>query len=243
MEKMEHEFLPDTEPISEVELLIFLLDGSGSMTETKTPDGREKVEYLIEILNGEGGLIERLRKSESASRYRVHTIYFSEKIEEEKGYIELKDVIIKNAVEVAGGGQTAIAKAIDNATKILDEFSNDQMLPKEKWASAFLFTDGQENMGGNVQESANRFKTHLLSPILAIIGIGEEADENLLLEIANYATDKQRRHLDEANVLKYLPDRDKLYLRGHEEGILTRDKAEILRQFVYVLSTTKIEKL
>jgi len=36
------------------------------------------------------------------------------------------------------------------------------------------------------------------------------------------------------HVLQHLPNKNKLYLRGHEAGFFT--KAEALRQFVYVLS-------
>ena len=245
MERMEDDFLPEipeTEPISEVELLLFLLDGSGSMTETKTPDNRPKVQYIMDILNGEDGLIERLKSSSAAGRFRVQTIYFSENVVADNVYTELKDVSIKNAVEIAGGGQTAIAKAIDKAKDLLDKYRDDMMLPSNKMATAFLITDGMENMGGNVRESANKFQAHELSPILATVGIGKEADEDLLLDIATYTNDIQKRHLGYANVLQSLINKDKLYLRGHYKGILTKEKANTLRQFVYILSKTKKEE-
>jgi len=102
-----------------------------------------------------------------------------------------------------------------------------------------LITDGLETEGGDVRKAANIFKAHPITPILATVGIGDDANEELLIDIASPCSERQRRHLEWKHVLKHLPNKEKLYLRGHEKGILTEDKAEALRQFVYVLSTTK----
>ncbi len=68
------------ESLGQVELLIFILDGSASMYENNTFDGIRKSDHLVSILND---TLERLLPSSNLSIFRISLIYFSDKIIEE----------------------------------------------------------------------------------------------------------------------------------------------------------------
>ena len=109
-------------------------------------------------------------------------------------------------------------------------------------ATVFLFTDGQENVRGkdDVIQEAKKLLTYPLSPVIATISFGSDADESLLMEIASKPNDRQIRHLDISGVLSELPDTNKLYLQGHaSDGTITRRKIEAIRNFVETLSVTR----
>ena len=222
--------------IEEAELLMFLLDGSGSMAETTTHDGRQKVEHLMEVMSA---LLDRLKRGTAAARFRAQAIYFAAQPIPMPKYHMLNEFVVENPVEKTGGGSTAIAKTLDTTGSLLDSFESDETLPDDKYATVFLVTDGQENMGGDVPKASSKLKGHLIAPIIATVGIGADADESLLLETASETSERQLRHLGDYGLLKYMPDQSKLYLRAHEAGRITEDTAEALRRFVYVLSATK----
>lgn len=222
--------------IEEVELLLFLLDGSGSMTETQTHDGRPKVDHLMEIMND---LIPRLRSSEAAPRFRCQAVYFSAAPHTKNNYQALNEFAIENPVQIAGGGMTAIAATLENALEILEKFDKDQTLPPQKLSTVFLITDGQETSGGDVRNAASRLKGNRIAPMLATVGIGDDVDEQLLLDIASEPTPRQLKHLDNHQLLDYIPDKSHLYLRAHEKGRITKNTAEALRRYVQVLSESR----
>jgi len=233
-------------PLEEVELLVFVLDGSGSMTYTDTEDKRSRADHLCELLKA---TLERLTTSTRSSAYRVSFVYFSDKVyvEEVGGrkYFTLNEALqlLKNPVQVAGGQSTWIAGGLRKALEIINEFDRDESLPIKKRVTVFLFTDGAENVEGKdaVRQVANEIKTHRLAPILATVSFGteQETDKVLLKEIASEASEKQKRHLQMAGVISHLPDPNKLFIDGHVGGQITKQKAEALRNFVYVLSATR----
>ncbi|MBD3157567.1 MAG: VWA domain-containing protein [Candidatus Lokiarchaeota archaeon] len=223
------------EAIEEVELLLFLLDGSGSMTQTNTHDKRKKVEHLMDVMTD---FIPRIKSSSAAPRFRVQNVYFSDKPYPQAQYQTIGDFEIDNPVEKAGGGRTAIADTLLKSRDLIDEFNGDDTLPNDKYATVFLITDGRETSQGDVEGSASMLKGHSVGPLLATVGVGKDADEDLLLKIASEPTPRQIRHLDQHHLLQYMPNQDKLYLRAHEEGQITKKTAEALRRFVYVLSKT-----
>jgi len=165
---------PQSMPVSEVELLVFVMDGSGSMNETNTPDGRRKADHLYDIVKG---VIERLQKRTKIDAFRVSFVYFSDsvKIEEKNGlkYFLLSDALqlLKNPLDVTGGGSTAIADALATVKEILKEFSADEGLPDDKKATIFLFTDGEENVRAkdDVVNEAADLKSLSLSPTIATV--------------------------------------------------------------------------
>ena len=230
-------------PVEEVELIILILDGSGSMKWKKTThDGKSKVHHLMQILDG---FLVRLKNSENAGRYRIAPVYFASKIFTESTlYAPPTTVEIQNPVIRAGAGKTAIAKALRKCTEIFEEFINDETLPDEKYCTVFLFTDGNDDVSGDnaVRNAAKDLKKHLQDisnePNLATIAFGSKADESLLQEIASSLSERQKRHLFHALVLNQLPNKEKMFIRGHSQGLMTQDIVESLKRFVWVLSTT-----
>jgi len=70
-------------PVEEVELLVFVMDGSGSMGSTDTFDRRRRADHLHELVKA---TLERLAKSTRKDIYRVSFIYFSDNVHvEEQG--------------------------------------------------------------------------------------------------------------------------------------------------------------
>jgi hypothetical protein len=70
---------PTMGSLSEAELLVFLLDGSGSMCNpddggTATYDGRTKAAHLCEIAKE---VLSRLNRSEKRDTFRVALVYFA----------------------------------------------------------------------------------------------------------------------------------------------------------------------
>lgn len=235
-------------PLEEVELLVFVLDGSGSMDYNDTYDKRSRAEHLCELLRA---TLERLARSSRRSAYRVNFVYFSDGVyvEEVGGrkYFTLDEALqlLKNPVQVAGGRSTWIAGGLRKALEIIEEFERDESLPERKKVTVFLFTDGAENVEGKdaVRRYANEIKAHRLAPILATVSFGteQETDKDLLKSIASEASDRQKRHLKIAGVISHLTDPNRLFIDGHVGGEITKQKAEALRNFVYVLSATRKE--
>ena len=228
---------------AEAELLVFVLDGSGSMMEQKTFDNKPKVEHLLEIMRN---LLDRLSRSSKKPAFRVSFIAFSQTaiIQEHQGnaYYSLDDAIkiLANPVVIAGGRNTAIADAINKVTEVLNQFNKDEGIPSQKHATIFLLTDGQENVRSrdDVILEAKTITSSALAPTLATISFGVDADENLLMEIASSPNERQIRHLDMAQVLNHLPNDKKLFIQGHANGNISQEKAEALRSFVETLSQT-----
>lgn len=236
-------------PIDEVELLIFLLDGSGSMNWRSNYDsngnryGKKKVDYQTELVEG---LIDRLKNSSVRGRFRCVIIYFATKIyfddKLQSKYTTLDNIKVENAVQKAKAGRTAIVKALKSAEKIIDTFIQDKSLPKEKFASIFLFTDGgeSENTSGRkaVEEITEQIKSGKILPSLATISFGPKAHESLLEKISSDLRPNQLRALNNAGILRHLTNINKAFIQGHENGVITDEKIEILRTFVYVMSST-----
>ncbi|MEM3564669.1 MAG: VWA domain-containing protein [Candidatus Jordarchaeaceae archaeon] len=232
--------------VSSAELLVFVMDGSGSMLEPKTYDGKPKIDHLWDIVKA---VLERLNTSSKRGTFRVSFIYFSEKpiLEEVGGAIYFPvDVALnhlKKATDVAGSGNTWIAGAVAKAGDVIDTFSGDIGVPKEKYATVFLFTDGLVTVGTNadVENEAKKLLSRT-DPIttIATISFGLDADENLLKKIASRPKDIQLQVLDKAGVISELPDPNTLFVQGHAQGELTKTKAQVIRNFVETLSLTKL---
>lgn len=235
------------------ELLLFVMDGSGSMHKKTTHDNREKVEHQKDIVNA---LIERLNKSPKSPMYRVSLIYFSDQpyveTENDKVYFTLSEVLqkgINNSCEIAGGGTTSIACALGEAMNIIEKFEMDEGIPDKKHSTVFLFTDGRETDENGqetdenkikVEAAASSLKSYQSCPSIATISFGMEADEELLKNIASGPNSMQKRKLDLARVLAQLPDENKLFIQGHSSGDVTLEKATALRNFVNILSNTQL---
>lgn len=239
--------------LAEVELAIFLLDGSGSMCKpeegaTKTYDRRTKATHLFEIMRETLG---RMHTSTKSSAFRVALIYFSEEATTEE--IEVGEArttyftpgaaleVLKVPCEVTHGGKTSIVSALSEAQKVLDAVSRDDGLPANKFATIFLLTDGQETVqtAKEVREELGKLRTHSLSPTVAVVSFGLDADDALLVDIANEPTERQVRHLELQGVLGLISQEPRrLHLKGHSEGEVTKQQAEAIRNFLNILTET-----
>lgn len=230
------------------ELLIFLLDGSGSMRGTTTDNGLEKCQHLDALVKD---VLARLNGSDKAPAFRVAIIRFGFEavIEQvnEMTYYTLSDaqLIVKPSVEgFALTEGTDMVNPIKEALNIINAFRQDEGMPADKAATVFLFTDGK-HLEGMSREAASRqvmdavgeLRASLLSPTIAAISFGADAEKDLLLRISSQATEKQKMRLDNANLLDYIIE-GHLFLEGHVNDAITRSKAEVIRNFVVTLSAT-----
>jgi hypothetical protein len=242
---------------SKVELLVFLLDGSGSMSNpgeggTATYDGRTKAEHLLDVVRGS---LEEISKGDKARVFRVSLIYFAGEAliyeVETAGtpikYFGLQTAlqVLKNPCQVARGNGTSISKAAGAVRQVLDAFQNDVIsMPESKAATIFLFSDGQENVTSkeDCQFQLESLRSHPLTPTIAAISLGIDADEDLLRDVASEPSDDQLRHLDIAGVLRYLPKHPyKLFLQGTAQGEITEGLSKAIRRFVDTLSKTQAQ--
>ncbi len=147
---------------------------------------------------------------------------------------------LKMPCEITGGGKTSIVAALAKAREVLDAVHADEGLPADKkFATVFLLTDGQENMqtAQEVHEEIGKLRAHPISPVIAVVSFGIDADDALLLTVANEPTERQVQHLQVAGVLGLISQEPrKLFLKGHSGGTVTKDQAEAIRNFLNVLS-------
>lgn len=244
---------PLSSALAEVELAVFLLDGSGSMCNpdegaAQTYDGRTKAEHLIEIMRA---TLTTMRDSPSKKEsFRVALIYFAQEATAEKVQVDGAEMTyfrpdaalkaLKMPCEITGGGKTSIVAALAKAREVLDAAYVDEGLPADKkFATVFLLTDGQENIqtAQEVHEEIGKLRSHPISPVIAVVSFGIDADDALLLEVANEPTERQVRHLEVAGLLGEISQEPrKLFLKGHSGGTVTKDQAVVIRTFLNVLS-------
>lgn len=225
----------------EVELLGCLMDGSGSMNGQKSIIQRNAVENLFK----------RLSNSSASGVFRASLTYFSGNASVEKnkdgGYyfgVGTASEQIKNACDVAGGGNTAAHIALEKQFDVLDQFVNDEELPDEKKVTFIIFTDGMFDDPSKALHLIGELQSRYpgLNPTIATIAVGPDADKRYLAEIASSANSRQITHLDRTGVLTYLPDPRKLFLCAHEvDGTITNERIEAIRMFLNVLTGTVAE--
>ncbi|MEN3014598.1 MAG: vWA domain-containing protein [bacterium] len=231
--------------LGEVELLIFLLDGSASMYETNTFDGRRKADHLVNILYD---TLERLINSSRSNSFRASLVYFSDSVSiptvDDLPYYPLEDAIneLTDPVIKMAGGSTSIANALAETSKIVYEFNNDIGLPDQKNITLFLFTDGRENIRTPRDVINEALKVKSMGVTICTISLGNDCDEKLLMDISSVASLRQVKRLDLANMLDFLKKEGgnyKLFLRGHVNGEINRNISEVIRSFVSILSETR----
>ena len=231
---------------SEVNLVVFVLDGSPSMEEKSTPDRRTKAEHLVEIVKA---TLERLHGSSAKSSFRVTLLYFDSEIdiekEGERTFLTLDEALkkLENPVEHMGrinsAGGTAIADALEHTrTVAIKSFKDADGLPESRYFTVFLFTDGEENIRSKEDVKGEAAKLKMDGAKLATISFGSDADSELLSGIASELFEQQKTQLEYAKVISHLPNPAKMYVEGHAGGALTEEKAQAIRQFLDVLSRT-----
>jgi len=236
-------------PVNSVELLIFLLDGSGSMREKKTLDGRTKSEHLMDIINGKDGVLNRLTKSTANNRFWVSFIYFGNEVVVAKStqsnieYFPIAEgeEIFKDPVTFFNPrSQTAIADALNEAHKILIRFNSDIGMPTNKHSTIFIFTDGKENIKteDDIKRIVGTMKATPPEPAFATVSFGIDANVELLKSISSQANETQIRHMKMNRVASHLENPNILYVKGHVDDKITNEISEVIRNFVEILSKT-----
>ena len=235
--------IPTIVPVTEVELLIFLIDCSTSMASTETYDRKTKSYHMYQLIKG---LLKRLRSSSKKDNFRISFVYFSDIVKAlnfsnlEYFPLEVALSVVREPFDVIPGGATAIGSSLIKAKEIIDKIRSNDSLPEDKNVTVFLFTDGRENLVPQKEllDIAEELKNDLLHPSLVTISLGTDADKDILLKLASYTTDKQLRHLELSGVSHLLDDKNKLFMEGHRNDNLTEQRIEALRNFLEVLSTT-----
>ena len=249
-------------PLSFTVLVIFVLDRSLSMAEPKTYDHRWKWEHLVELVER---LLERFNKSKMALAFRVGFVWFSDDAKRVtlngRSYFETApenralEAFRRSLEENQPYGMTAMADALEEAGRIVEEYIADTSLPSEKYVSIFLFTDGKETKRSpeDVAAVAERLtqgeiavKLKELNPrnriSLATIAMGLDADRETLREIASYLREAQRKVLEERGLLDLVdpPYHEKMFIDAPKDDTITREWEEAVRRFVERLSETAV---
>ena len=231
---------------AEVNLVAFVLDGSPSMEDKQTPDGRPKADHLVDIVKA---VLQRLHGSAVAPSFRVSFTYFNSQVqtENDKGrvYFTLEEALqrLENPVEfmdrINPRGGTAIADALAEVrTTVLSNFKAADDLPDKRYSTVFLFTDGKENVRRKEDVGVEAGKLKMGGAKIATISFGSDADTELLESIASDLSEKQKMQLEFARVINHLPNPEKMFIDGHAQGKITEEKAQAIRQFLDVLSRT-----
>ncbi len=242
-------------------LVVFLLDRSASMGEETSVDGKTKWEHLTWLVEN---LLERLHGSGTmASAFKAAFVWFNHEasivekdgrrvfpVYGEEGRNEALEVFRSTLDMYRPSGKTAIGDALEAALSVIEEYvEGGEDAGKPKYITVFLFSDGREVVRDNtyVLEKARRLKEYLSvmalggekgveSGSIATVALGEDADENLLREIAMEQKSNQRRALELAGVKDYV-DEVKLFMPFPKQGY-TREFIEAIRRFMEKVSET-----
>ncbi len=248
-------------PLSFTVLVIFVLDRSLSMAEPKTYDHRWKWEHLVDLVER---LLERFNKSKMALAFRVGFVWFSDDVKRVtmggRSYFETApenralQAFRASLEENQPYGMTAMADALEEAARIVEEYIEDTSLPSEKYVSIFLFTDGKETKRtpDDVAAAAQRLTGELAQKLreinprnrisLATIAMGLDADRETLREIASYLREAQKKVLEERGLLELVdpPYHEKMFIDAPKDDTITREWEEAVRRFVERLSETAV---
>lgn len=230
------------QPIDSCELILFLLDGSYSMTWEKTVDKKPKIEKQTRLTRG---VLDRLKGSSKSARFRIGVVYFSTEIYKDKigkkFFGPLNQFEFHEATKKVKPDDTAIADALLATEEMITQFLDEKALPKIKKVTIFLFTDGCETIKQNkdVIEAQKKLDNNYGDMLqIATISFGTDADEDLLKTIASKPRPEQIRALNNSGLIKLLPDKNTLFVEGHIDDKISDDKIEAIREFVFTISET-----
>lgn len=251
--------LEDVGALTFTNLVIFLLDRSGSMNETNTYDGNTKYSHLCKLTQG---LLERFKKSRMQPAFKVNFVWFNDqaKILEKNGkkYFDQKkdnplEIFTNTKNNFTPDNGTNITSALLKASEIVDEYANDTNLPEDRYVTVFLFTDGFANIEEDkVLDTANTLAFKLFDKIssgsLATIAFGKEANKELLRNIASPIKENQLNALQgtkigETSLIDYVDPQEKqynqkkIYIPFPKNGF-TKEWIEVVRHFVEKVSET-----
>lgn len=257
MEKMN---MSETESTNKNELILFLLDGSGSMrqsAEMSNQDGPTKSDVLNDIVCN---VLKRIAESQASNMFRIGIIRFgSEPIIEQfdgESYFTVENAIkvIKPSIQgFANTEVTDIVKAFEIAGEITNEFYADDDLARDKHCTLILFTDGkhyehESNIDNRREEllrldkSVKIFKAKSISPRVACVSLGSDAEIDALIGISTMPDNLQEKRFETSQLKKYLKTDDdgnyKLCIVGHKDDNIGRDEANTIRRFLIIGTKT-----
>ena len=247
------------------ELVLFLLDGSGSMRQPANEsmtNGPSKSEALDEIVKG---VLKRISESQSVNMFRVGYIRFAnEAIVEQKNsenYFTVNEAIKLLKPSTYGFEEnegTDIANAFEMAIEIANEFNVDEDMAQTKECTLILLTDGnhfEHETDENKQidelqrftNAAEAFKAIGITPNVACVSLGSDADIVTLVGISSLPNLYQQKRFEksttsEGNLLNLLK-RDnggqfRLCLEGHRHNNIGAHEIETIRRFLIIGTRT-----
>lgn len=196
------------------ELVILLLDGSGSMSEPERGTGHatkaEAVVYHLvqepvgdgETAGGQqGSLLQRLESSRNADRFSLAVITFDDRVDVALHPRPLSEVQPEDLhIDLLGkhGGMTAIGAALEEASQLAQDWLTapdaDPRVPR--YVTILLMSDGQETMDTDPVRVAERIKAHIQQGdtsrsqvVIATAAYGDDADAATLEAIASRRPD------------------------------------------------------
>jgi Mg-chelatase subunit ChlD len=242
------------------ELVLFLLDGSGSMRRPANASDSNSLSKSAVLDLIVKGVLQRINESQSANMFRIGIIGFANEPiitkNNDENYFTVPDAIklIKPStygfVENAG---TDIARAFEKAIEIANEFYEDEDMAEEKQCTLILCTDGKHfehetDPAKQIDElqrftnTAESFKALGISPNIACVSLGSDADLDVLLEISTVPDLTQQKRFDKAHLLNHLKKDNygeyRLCMVGHENNNIGNQEIETIRRFLIIGTKT-----
>lgn len=247
------------------ELVLFLLDGSGSMrSRVRSDNGSSKADALHEIMQK---TLERLSRSRVAGLLKISIVRFgttavAEQSEDGSSYYGIAEaqrllrLSTENFAETEG---TDMVTAIDKANEIVKRYESDSDLPRRKSYTLILFTDGKhaEHLKDDevihatekvrIEEIIEEVKQGwTMAPAFACVSLGEDADMEFLIRISSLPSVLQETRLMELDfshpdmIQKGSDFKLKLCIVGHKDNSIGEDEADFIRAFLDIASNLNI---
>lgn len=184
-------------PLSQEELLILCIDTSASMRgngSSGEPKSKEVYEHLV---SAEDGLFQRLGRSSNRQGYHVAAVFFDDGVRETptSKLVNADDITIEVPPENLFhryGPKTAIGTALGTASNVASKWLGDKER-LDRIAYILLLSDGGETATSDPVAEAQRIKNSAKhidrlnrdTIMIATVGYGAGADENLLKAVAS----------------------------------------------------------
>jgi len=198
------------------ELVILLLDGSGSMSEPESGTGRRKAEAVVYHLvqeaagraespyGSQGSLLQRLKSSRNVNAFWLSVITFDDRVDVALHPRPLSEVAPEDLdIDLLGkhGQMTAIGAALEVADQVAQDWLSapdaDPRTPR--FVTILLMSDGQETMDTDPVRVAEGIKARAQQGgiqgiprpqvVIATAAYGDDADPATLEAIASRRAD------------------------------------------------------
>ena len=176
------------------QLGIVVLDGSMSMADIEKHTGMVKAEAATHAF---GEVVGRMQISDMNEQFMISLVTFDDNVKcpIPPTYVnDVDDSDLEIDLLEMHGRNTAIGDALEKARQIAEDFLADEdpdgAIPR--YVVILLMSDGQNNSGADprviaqqIKDQFTETKRHGPQLVLATAGYGDDADENLLREIAS----------------------------------------------------------